>query len=317
VRVLFLFLDGVGIGKKDEGVNPFFAAHMPALKHMLGGTAPSLHHRVMETAEATLLSLDATLHVEGLPQSGTGQTALFTGINAPLLIGKHFGPHPYSTLRPVIEAHNIFRRVIQAGLRPCFANAFPQRFFDYVEARQGRLTVTTLSCKYAAMPLRGERELREGRGVSADITREGWSALGHPTVPVISPQDAGTHVTDLCAVHEFVLFEYWRTDHAGHERLMGEAVRVLERFDGMLEGILATLDRSQILLVITSDHGNLEDLAVKTHTRNPVPLILAGKGHRAFAARVRHYGGGAPDLTHVLPALMEALQDGHRVGGGA
>jgi 2,3-bisphosphoglycerate-independent phosphoglycerate mutase len=315
MHVLFLFLDGVGIGKKDPAANPFFAARIPALESLLGGSLPSSHHRTVETAETTALPLDATLGVEGLPQSGTGQTALFTGINAPLLVGKHFGPHPYSTLRPLIEAHNIFRRVLQAGLRPCFANAYPQKFFDYVATRQSRLTVTTLSCKYAGMPLRGERELSEGHGVSADITGEGWLKLGHPSIPVISPHVAGENLVRLSREHDFVLFEYWKTDHAGHGQSMAEAVEALERCDTMLGGILAMIDRQQTLLVLTSDHGNVEDLTIKTHTRNPVPLILSGRDHRAVAARVCHYGGRAPNLTHVLPALMEVLQDNDGTGG--
>jgi len=315
MHVLFLFLDGVGIGKKDAAANPFFAARIPVLEILLGGTLPSLHHRTIETAETTALPLDATLGVEGLPQSGTGQASLFTGINAPLLVGKHFGPYPYSTLRPMIEAHNIFRRVLQVGLRPCFANAYPQKFFDYVETRQSRLTVTTLSCKYAGLPLRREKELSEGRGISADITREGWFKLGHPSIAVISPDVAGIHLAGLCVDYEFVLFEYWKTDHAGHGQGMAEAVDALERFDGLLGGMLATIDRHRTLVVLTSDHGNLEDLTTKTHTRNPVPLILTGKRHRAVADRVYHYGGRAPNLTHVLPALMEVLQDDAGMGG--
>jgi 2,3-bisphosphoglycerate-independent phosphoglycerate mutase len=315
VHVLFLFLDGVGIGRRDPAENPLFAAKLPFLQGVLGGTLPSLHHRHIETPQATLIPLDATLKVDGLPQSGTGQTALFTGVNGARLVGKHFGPHPYSTLRPVIEAHNIFRRVQQAGLRPCFANAYPQKFFDYVETRPSRLTVTTLSCGYAGMSLRRDRDLIEGRGVSADITREGWAKLGHPSVPVITPLEAGMHLGGLCADYDFVLFEYFSTDHAGHDQSMAEGIRVLERFDGLLGGVLASIDQSRILVVLTSDHGNLEDLSTRTHTRNPVPLVLIGHRHADVAARVQHYGGRAPNLTHLLPALMEVLQYGDGLGG--
>jgi 2,3-bisphosphoglycerate-independent phosphoglycerate mutase len=317
VHVLFLFLDGVGIGRKDPAENPFFAANLPVLRRLLGDSLISLSHRYINTPDATVLPLDATLKVEGLPQSGTGQTALFTGVNAPRLVGKHFGPHPYSTLRPVIEAHNIFRRVQQAGLRPCFANAYPQKFFDYVEMRPSRLTVTTLSCSYAYMPLRRESELKEGRGVSADITREGWARLGHPSVDVITPDTAGAHLAGLCGDHEFVLFEYFRTDHAGHEQNMVQAIDALERFDGLLGGLLCSVDQSNVLTVLTSDHGNLEDLTTKTHTRNPVPLLLTGRTHDTVAARVHHYGGRVPNLTHVLPALMEVLRDDPGCGDGS
>ncbi len=308
MHVLFLFLDGVGIGRKDAAVNPMFAARMPALTALLGGELPSLHHRSHAADHASVIPLDATLGVEGLPQSGTGQTALFTGFNAARLIGKHFGPHPYSTLRPVIEAHNIFRRVQQAGLRPCFANAFPQRFFDYFATRQTRLSVTALSCTYAGMPLRREENIRDCTGLSADITGEGWPRGVYPPIEPITPHEAGKRLAGLAANYAFVLFEYWKTDHAGHDRNMTEAVSVLERFDGLLEGVLGNPGPSGTMIVMTSDHGNLEDLTVKTHTRNPVPLIIAGPLHREVTARVGHYGGRTPDLTHVLPALMEVLQ---------
>ncbi|HMK39180.1 MAG TPA: metalloenzyme, partial [Bacteroidota bacterium] len=90
-RVLMLFLDGVGIGVKDPHVNPLFAARMTALRALFGGELPSLGRRRISRGPATVLPLDATLGVPGLPQSGTGQASLFTGINGAALAGKHFG----------------------------------------------------------------------------------------------------------------------------------------------------------------------------------------------------------------------------------
>ena len=311
LRVLMLFLDGVGIGRRDAAVNPLFAASLPALHGLLDGDLPSLHRRQHNGRLATLLPLDATLGVPGLPQSGTGQTALFTGVNGAKLIGKHFGPHPYSTLRPVIEAHNVFRRVLQADGRPAFANAFPQRFFDYAEHRKTRLSVTTMSCFYAGLPIRRAEDLAAGKGISADITGEGWHTLGHPEINVCTPLEAGHRLAALSAQFTFTVFEYWKTDHAGHAQSMEEAVHALERLDGLLEGVLEGLDMNETLLVITSDHGNIEDLSTRSHTRNPVPLILATTRHREVAQRVEHYGGRTPDLTHLLPVLLDIMCPDH------
>ena len=227
-RVLMIFLDGVGIGRKDPAVNPVVAASLPALRGLLGGEIPSAGRRHWTGPNGTVLPLNATLGVPGLPQSGTGQTALFTGVNAAKLIGKHFGPFPYSTLRPVIEAHNIFRRLQLAGRSGCFANAFPQKFFDYIERRKTRTSVTTFSCLTAGIPLHREEDLLKGKAVSADITGQAWAALGYPTLPVISPAEAGRILAGLTRDHDFVLFEYWKTDQVGHDRNMAEAVRTLE-----------------------------------------------------------------------------------------
>jgi 2,3-bisphosphoglycerate-independent phosphoglycerate mutase len=117
---------------------------------------------------------------------------------------------------------------------------------------------------------------------------------------------------ELTADNDFVLFEYWRTDHAGHSENFAEAVEVLERFDGLLAGIIETMDVRSTMLFITSDHGNLEDMTTKTHTRNPVPAILYGRNHDAVAARFRSSSSAGADLTHVTPLLMEFITDRHK-----
>lgn len=303
MRVLFLFLDGVGAGSDDPAVNPFRAAELPALRSLCGGLPPFAAPPAGTTG-SVLLHLDATLGVVGLPQSGTGQTALFTGVNAAQLIGKHFGPYPYSSLRPILREHGIMPRLVRAGRRCVFANAFPDRFFRYMQDRPARITATTMSVLGAGLPLAGLAELTSGTAVSADVTGEGWKALGHPEVAVLTPGEAGRRLAALAHAHEFTLFEYWHTDRAGHTQDMAEAVRVLERLDGMLEGVLDALDFSTTLLLITSDHGNVEDLGVKTHTLNPVPLLLRGARAADLAAGIIRSAAGAPDLTHVAPAVL-------------
>lgn len=302
-----LFLDGVGIGRRDPSVNPFFVARLPALRSLLGGAIPTLRERSIATADAIAIPLDATLGVRGLPQSGTGQTTLFTGVNAARVVGKHFGPHPYSTLRPILEERSIFRQLTNQGRVPYFANAFPQRFFDYAAQRRSRLTVTTLSCIMSGVRLLRAEDLLAGNGISADVTGIGWRELGYPGMPVIEAAEAGRRLARLAASHDFVLFEYWKTDHAGHAQSMDEAVRVLEQFDGMLSGIVESMDVRDTLLLVTSDHGNLEDLSTRTHTRNPVPAILYGYRHADVAKRLRRESGRAGDLTFVAPALMQYL----------
>ena len=242
MHVLMVFLDGVGIGKKDSGTNPLFAAPMPALRSLLGGELPSLHRRHLASPRATLIPLDANLGVPGLPQSGTGQTALFTGVNGPAIAGRHFGPHPYSTLKPIIREMNVFRRLKEREKSVCFANAFPQKFFDYLGGPRARLTVTTLACVLTGIPLLRAEDLLAGRGISADITGAGWAALGHPEIQAITPHEAGKRLCELALVYDFVLFEYWKTDHAGHAKDMHEAMAVLQLFDGLLAGIIEAMD---------------------------------------------------------------------------
>ena len=297
-----LFLDGVGAGALDPSVNPLARARLPALTWLAGGQLPD-----GVRLSSSMLMLDATLGVEGLPQSGTGQTALFTGTNAAQLIGKHFGPWAHSALHPVIEQQSILRHLHRQGWRTCFANAFPQRFFDFALRRRSRLTVTTLSCLGAGTRLRDAADLATARALSADITGEGWHRLGYEAIPRRDPGAAGSVLARLSEEFGFVLFEYWAPDHAGHARDMAQAVDVLEKFDALLVGILEGIDLARTLLVITSDHGNIEDLSTKSHTRNPVPLIASGAGAAALFRTLRGSAPTLPALSAVAPALLEVL----------
>ena len=51
-------------------------------------------------------------------------------------------------------------------------------------------------------------------------------------------------------------------------------------------------------LVLTSDHGNLEDYPLHGHSRNPVPLIAWGR-HGDFLR------GKIKSLSDVTPAIIE------------
>ncbi len=306
VHILFLFLDGVGLGAADPAVNPLMASALPALQRMIGGI-PTLERRRTEGTEGASFPLDATLGVGGLPQSGTGQAALLAGFNAPRAAGHHFGPFPPTSIREKIRTKNVFQRVLDQGGSACFANAFPQRFFDYIAQHKFRMSMTTLSCSLAGMALRTHADLKSGNAISAELTNEGWRKMGYTDLPRCTPEHSGAVLAELALRNDFTLFEYWRTDFAGHAQDHAESTRVLEQFDAMLDGALPKLEKTETLVVLSSDHGNIEDLTVKTHTRNPVPLAAYGYRHSEFLSRVA--ATARPNLSHVTPTLLRMLAE--------
>ncbi|TLY32525.1 MAG: metalloenzyme, partial [Ignavibacteria bacterium] len=233
-HVLMLFLDGVGIGVKDPQVNPFFAAPMRTLRGVLGGAMPHLDDTHLATPGASLSPLDATLGVAGLPQSGTGQVALLTGENAAQRIGRHFGPYPYSTLKPLLEEANLFSKIEADGKTTFYANAFPAVYFEHFGNGKRPMTAIPLAWTMGGRSLNDSNALASGGAISADLTNERWPMLGHPAMPVLTPKEAGRRLSAISQRYDFVLFEFSMTDHAGHGRAMEEAVRVLELFDGFL-----------------------------------------------------------------------------------
>ncbi|HTY10658.1 MAG TPA: metalloenzyme [Bacteroidota bacterium] len=295
MAVLMIFWDGVGYGKEDPSVNPFFVAKLPTLRTLFDGSLPSLHNRKIFSSAASITPVNSTLGVPGLPQSGTGQTAIFTGVNAPKKIGKHFGPHPYSTLVPVIKEKNIFVRLQRRQKNAFFANGFPKRYFDYINSPRGKTPVVALSYLSSGRKLNTVDDIAAGSALSADCTNEGLNTFGYH-LPVLSPFEAGKRFYEIGRSYDFTVFEYFFSDKAGHSRSMKTAVDVLERIDGFLGGILHSFDDEHDILLFISDHGNIEDLSTKSHTRNPVPLILVGSQRRFFSERISK-------LTDVTPAV--------------
>jgi len=297
MHILLLFLDGVGIGRRDPAVNPFATAPMPNLRGLLSGRLPFLDEPALNGAGATVVPLDATLGVPGLPQSATGATALLTGRNAPRQIGMHFGPYPNPALQSMLAQGNLFRWMQEHAGRAAFANAYPPIYLDRLARGKGRRSATTQAALAAGLPLCGFDDLRAGRAVSAFLTNERWVQAGFGDVPIITPRQAGQRLYQVSRQHTFTLFEYFLTDIAGHRPERINPLTVLTQLDEFIGGILADFDPADSLLLITSDHGNLEDSTHRKHTLNPVPAILVGQDTQELARGLR-------SLVDVTPTLL-------------
>jgi hypothetical protein len=303
MKLLFLFLDGVGLGADDPQHNTFARAHMPVLQDLLAGERMLLSSIPLETNRASLLALDACLGVPGLPQSATGQTVLLTGQNVPAQLGYHYGPKPNPPVAEFLANGNLFSRLSQAGRRTAFLNAFPPGYFDGIHSGRRLYAAIAQAAVNAGLPLGTLDDLRLGRALSADFTAQGWrERLGLPDTPVLSPYTAGQRLAELAGKQDFSLFEYWLSDYAGHSQDMEVACNLLESLDQVLDGLLRGWEDSSGLILLTSDHGNLEDLSTRRHTMNPVPALVIG----APELRER-FTNGLHDLTNVAPAIMNFL----------
>jgi hypothetical protein len=300
MSVYFIFWDGVGYGKSDPDRNPFFSSNLPTFKKLFGGNLPSQKFKRFSSDIVSLSPVNTTLRVPGLPQSGTGQTAIMTGINASKYVGKHFGPHPYSTLIPIIKEKNIFNQLKKMEKSFFFANGYPDRYLEYILGPKGRIPTIALSYLSAGKSLNTHAHVKAGAAISADISGTRWHELGHPDIEPAEPLKAGNLFYQLGESHDMIFFEYFVTDHAGHSQDMPLAVEMLERMDGFIAGIMEKFNPENDLILMISDHGNIEDLSVKTHTMNPVPLIVIGKHHPHFSSRIKN-------LTHVTPAIISYL----------
>ncbi|TVQ04029.1 MAG: hypothetical protein EA359_07595 [Balneolaceae bacterium] len=295
MSVLFIFIDGIGVGKNNSS-NPLASGNLKSFSSFTGGNG--LHNECEPVAGEKFLfrSIDANLGIEGLPQSGTGQTSLFTGKNASMKIGKHFGPFPHSKIKPLLQKDSLFHQTIALGLKPFFLNAYPDIFFER-SAKRNRWSCTTLMVKSAGVRLNRLQDVLEGTAITAEIVQSAWRDMLALDVPEISPEEAAERMLSAAEKYDLVLYEYYLTDKAGHEKNRDMADKVIHVADRFMYKIISDLKPGDTL-VITSDHGNLEDLGVKTHTRNPVPLMVKGNTD-PFK--------NAESILDVTPAILNVL----------
>ncbi len=269
-RVFLLFVDGVGVGPADPSINPLASGRFPAMELTVGATPRS------RSAGAAALAhgIDASLGVPGLPQSATGQTALLTGVNAPAALGHHASGLPGPTLRRILSEHSLLKRLAESGHRVSFLNAFGPRFFD-TAAPIRRLSATTLATLASGTALRDWNDLSEARAVTHDLTHWRMHEYGF-ALPLRSPEEAGAILAREAMQLDFSMFEYFETDRAGHTQDRAAAERCLGDLNAALEAILEGMDLRESVVLVASDHGNMEDERVKTHTMNPA--FFAGWG---------------------------------------
>jgi len=243
--------------------------------------------------------IDACLGVEGLPQSATGQATMFTGVNCAAAVGRHCEGFPNPEIRKILESDNLFLGLKRRGRRVKFADAY---LIDSVEelAKSRFKSVTTVMALTVPESVSVVGDLMEDRALLQDLTRETIQDR-YPDIPVITPARAAEHLFEIAQANDFTLYEFFQSDISGHSMDYARACAVLRVYDQFLAALLRYAKAGGITLVMTSDHGNIEAMDKRGHTRNPVPFVAFGPGERNLRARVN-------SLADVTPALMEAFE---------
>lgn len=297
---IFLFVDGVGLGQESPS-NPLMPnGSESSYLSLVSNGEPLIKSSNPVFEEAHLFKpIDACLGVEGLPQSGTGQATLFSGVNASKKLGRHFGPYPHSKIKPLLNGESLFGRLKSMGKSPFFMNAFPEVFFEMAHKRN-RWSCCTLMTRNAGQKLNSIDEVLEGNAITADIRQSGWRDHLNLDVPEIPIQEAAERVIRMAGIHDLVLVEFYLTDKAGHSQDKAYAGKILTLLDRFIKEITKNKPK-EISLLMTSDHGNIEDLSTKTHTRNDVPLFVTGPAAPSFR--------DVYSIMDVTPAILEMFKN--------
>ena len=296
-------MDGIGLGVNDPDVNPLARAKMPNLKQLLGSKRLVADSAPYVGERATLLAIDPNVGVDGLPQSATGQAMLLTGVNVSAEIGYHYGPKPNPEVAAYLNNGTLFSRFAKAGRKTALLNAYPPGYFESIESGRRNYSSIPMAVTNAGIELFRREDFLEGRALSADFTGEGWRTfLGFPDSPLMEAHQAGRKLVSLAMSYDFSLFEYWASDYAGHKQQMDWAVQQMESFDGVLGGVLDAMN-DDLLVLVTSDHGNMEDMSTRRHTDVMVPALVIGE-----KSTKDEFTRGMKEITDIAPAIWSMMR---------
>lgn len=293
MSLLLIFIDGLGIGRRGPH-NPLDQPDLDLspLAHFVDETSGVDHGGIM-------VRTDASLGIEGRPQSASGQSTILTGINVPRQLGYHKQGFPNQAMREIIAEHSIFLQLQRAGVGPnMFANTYTPRFFT---DRPRWISATTCAVEAAGLSFNQLDDMAAGRSIFHDYSNQQLIERGVDVQPR-SPEQAGSILAEVASRHSFTLYEYFLTDTVGHQQDLAGARRILAGLARLVRTVLEKTDLARTTVMLTSDHGNVEDLSLRNHTLNQVPTLIWGSHRERIAARVR-------DLTDITPAIIDALAE--------
>jgi Metalloenzyme superfamily len=199
--------------------------------------------------------------------------------------------------RPTVEARLTFdERPVR--LKGKGKSAFAE-LFTLGEINQN---IFVYAAQQANIPLRTWDDVRAGRALTGTLTHElesrfNWDALGVAGLPTRTPQQGARILADLARAHDFTFYKYQLADlisHTGQVELARGVFAVIETF---LWELLQAIDPSETIVIVTSDHGHLEQVAfTHGHPKSRVPTWYFGPNAEAQAERMRQ----PEDIFHVI-----------------
>lgn len=121
--------------------------------------------------------------------------------------------------------------------------------------------------------------------------------------PEMSAEEITEKIKYLIDDYDFVIVNYANGDMVGHTGNYESAIKAVEELDRCVRNLYELSFQKDILLLITADHGNCEEMIDKTgkphtyHTTNPVPLIVCDKKYKAYDG----------ELSDIAPSILNTI----------
>ena len=121
--------------------------------------------------------------------------------------------------------------------------------------------------------------------------------------PEMSAEEVTEKIKYLINDYDFVIVNYANGDMVGHTGNYEAAVKAVEELDRCVRHLYELCFQQDILLIITADHGNCEEMIREDgkphtyHTTNPVPFIVCDKKYKVEDG----------ELSDIAPSILNIL----------
>jgi 2,3-bisphosphoglycerate-independent phosphoglycerate mutase len=116
-------------------------------------------------------------------------------------------------------------------------------------------------------------------------------------LPRLTPREAAEVLLKLAERHDFIFYKYQLADLVSHTGRVDLAREVFDEIETFAEALLRGIDSRETVVIVTSDHGHLEQVAFSHgHPKSKVPTWYFGRDAEAHAARMRR----PENIFHVV-----------------
>ncbi len=158
------------------------------------------------------------------------------------------------------------------------------------------------AAREAGLALRTWDDVRNGQALTGTMTHElearfNWHVLGQTALPLRTPGEAAAILVDLAAHHDFTFYKYQMADLVSHTGKVDLARSIFDVIESFVDAILNRIDPAETVVIVTSDHGHLEQVAFSHgHPKTKVPTWYFGPNAMTMADRMRRPEG----IFHVI-----------------
>lgn len=132
----------------------------------------------------------------------------------------------------------------------------------------------------------------------------------------LTPEMQGKTIRDLISLwmnnkgSKAMLVNFANADMIGHEQNFLKGIKTLDYIDSTLQKIVEMARKRNIAVLITADHGNIEDFSHGGHTNNPVPFIAVLPKSEKFIESNKLVLDENPDaaISRVAPSFLDLIR---------